>query len=169
MLKKISVHDIKENIFELIGKRWGVVAVKSNDEKNAMTISWGFFGYIWNKPGVEIFIHPYRYTHKLLENSEYFTINFFSAEYKDKVMYFGTVSGEDENKIEKSGLSTIELENYNTFCFEEAKLVLICKKLYVDTFKKDLFLYKEDYMEDEELGILHKFYIGEIVEVLSRE
>ena len=52
--------------------------------------------------------------------------------------------------------------------FEEADLVIVCKKLYYDDFKPDNFLderIKDNYNPDD----YHRIYIGEIIEALKKD
>ena len=78
---------------------------------------------------------------------------------------FGSVAGRDEDKIQKSGL---DIEEYNGVpYFKQARLALICKKLYKQDLKKECFLEKENierwYPNDD----YHTMYVVEIEKVLS--
>jgi len=153
-----------ENSFKLMGKDWMLITGKVGDKINTMTASWGGFGHLWNKDVAFIYIRPQRYTHEFVENGDYFTLSFFDEEYRQKLMYLGKHSGRDLDKITESGLTP--LYEKNSAYFSEAKLVLICKKIYKQDLDPNGFmdekideLYKNDY---------HTMYIGEIIEVIEK-
>ena len=71
--KSISPYEL-ENACKLIGKDWMLVCAGDN----AMTASWGGMGVLWNKPVAFCFVRPQRYTHALIEQSDRFSLSFFS-------------------------------------------------------------------------------------------
>ena len=126
--KEISPFEIAQNPFSLIGKDWALVTAKNGDGCNTMTASWGGVGIMWNKPVTFAFIRPQRFTFGLLENEEYFSMSFYPEEYRKALTFCGTKSGRDVDKVKECGFTP----NYSEKApyFEEAKLVLICRKLY---------------------------------------
>ena len=127
-MKKILPENINDNIFKLIGKDWMLVAAQKDGKVNAMTASWGFGGVMWGKNAVVVGIRPQRYTKEFVDNGDTFSITILPESYRETMSYFGTVSGRDEDKIAKTGLTVAHDEN--TPYFEEGRLVLICKKMY---------------------------------------
>ena len=81
--------------------------------------------------------------------------------------YLGSVSGRDEDKIGKAGLTPVYADN--TVYFEEAKLVLICKKLYQSELQESGFLYQETIDQNYPQRDLHTMYVGKIEKVLVRD
>ena len=51
-----------------------LVAAGADGAPNAMTIGWGTIGVIWRKPIFTVLVRHSRYTYKLLEESDSFTI-----------------------------------------------------------------------------------------------
>ena len=51
---------------------------------------------------------------------------------------------------------------------EEARLTLICRKLYADTLKKEGFVLPE-LLQNYKAGDYHRVYVVEIEEILERE
>ena len=51
---------------------------------------------------------------------------------------------------------------------EEARLMIVCEKIYQDDFEKDSFL-DETYEEIYKDGLLHRRYIGKIIGIYKRE
>ena len=107
---EITPYDIKNNTFTCIGKDGCLITAKKDNNINTMTAAWGGFGVMWNKNVVYIAIRPQRYTKEFVDNSDYFSLTFFDKEYKDKLMYLGTVSGRDEDKISNITKAIIEQE-----------------------------------------------------------
>ncbi len=166
--KKIKLDDIKFDANKMFDKEWAVLAASKNDGKsNCLTISWGSYGELWGKPIMVAYVRPERFSHEFIEDSEYYSINFFDEKYKKDMLYLGTHSGRDEDKVSKVNFHYVDGEKCKYF--EEANLVFILKKIYSDDFKKENF-YEKSIIDSVygEHGQLHTFYIGEIVEVLKK-
>lgn len=164
--KEIKLEDLQFDANKMFDKNWAVlVASKKDQTTNCLTISWGTYGELWGKPIMIAFIRPERFSHEFIEDSGYFSINFFDEKYKNDTLYLGTHSGRNEDKVGEVDFHYID----GAICkyFKEANLVFILKKIYSDDFKKDNFfdksIIKNIYGED---GKLHTFYIGEIVQIL---
>ena len=161
----ISPEEINDNIFSLIGKDWMLISATDGEKTNAMTASWGGAGVLWNKNVVYAFIRPQRYTKEFVDASEYFSLSFFDESYRDTLTYFGRVSGRDEDKIEKAGLNVKTEENAPVF--DEARLTLICKKLYASPMVPEGFIDKSLIEKNYAAGDFHMVYVGEIVKVIK--
>ena len=163
-MKPIAIKDLSENFFEVIGKEWMLVTAGNKDHFNTMTASWGGIGFLWNKPVVYVFIRPERYTFEFIEKSEYFTLSFLGEEHKDAHKVCGSKSGRDMDKVAATGLTPYFTELGNP-CFEESRLTLECKTLYVTKMDKNSFidpaLYEKWY--SALAGNLHNVYVAEIV------
>ncbi|MEG1778248.1 MAG: flavin reductase family protein, partial [Angelakisella sp.] len=96
---------------------------------------------------------------------ETFSLSFYDGEYRDKLSYLGKVSGRDEDKIAKSGLTLVHQEG--TPYFAEAKLALICKKMFAQPYQPENFLdpaiAERCYAEKD----YHTLYIAEILDILE--
>lgn len=165
--KEISPTQISENTFKLIGKDWMLItATDKSGKTNTMTASWGLFGVLWNHPVCVCFIRPERYTYNFANEADNISLSFFDDEYRDALKLCGARSGRDIDKIKESSLTLVHDES-NTPYFEEAKMVIVAKKLYTDMIKKDCFLFDEllkNYPSDN----FHKMYICEIKSVLVK-
>jgi len=171
-LKEIDVKQLQMNPMTLISKEWMLVTA-GNDEYgyNTMTASWGHLGSIWGHggglPTSVVYIRPQRYTKEFVDREAYYTLSFFSENYRKALGYLGSHSGRDEDKVAKTGLTPVF--DCNTTYFAEAKLVLICRKLYRGTLTQDGFL-DQELMEDcYPNRDFHDFYVGEIVKVLVQQ
>lgn len=161
-----SPQELSENIFSLFEKDWALLSAGSKDACNTMTVSWGAAGILWGKPIAFCFVRPQRYTYEFMEQNEGFTLSFFPQAYRDALSYCGSHSGRDGDKIKATGLTA--LDTPSGVAFEEAKIVLCCKKIYFDDFKPEHFLAPE-IMKNYPQSDYHRFYIGEIVSCLEKK
>lgn len=149
----------------MLDKEWALLTCKDNDKFNMMTISWGGFGTLWHKPIVTIYIRPSRYTYELIEKNDYFTISFYDEEYKKDLGVLGTKSGRDIDKMSCTKLTPEFINNIVTF--KEAKLTIICKKIYfhdleIENIPKDE---RDKFYSTEPV---HRMYIGEVIDVIDK-
>lgn len=165
--KEVELKSLNMNPFTLIGDEWLLVTAGTEGKFNTMTASWGGLGVFWGKNSATIYIRPGRYTKQFIDSNDTFTLSFFKEDYKKALSICGSLSGRDINKVEKANLTPVFDED-NTY-FDEAKMVVVCKKMYhseitFDNFDNpsfDKLMYPEkDY---------HTIYIAEILKVLVKE
>lgn len=160
--KKICLDELNINPFTKIGKDWMLITAISDGVVNTMTASWGNLGVLWNKNVATAYIRPQRYTKQFVDSSDYFTLTFFDG-FKKELGILGTHSGMECDKIKDVGFKVEFLENQPTF--KQGSVVVICKKIYQDHLKKDLFLDDEIDKNNYPNQDYHHFYIGEIISV----
>lgn len=166
-MKKISVSELKDNMFDAIGKEWMLVTAGTPEKFNMMTASWGGTGILWGKPVAFIFIRPERYTYEFIEKGDTLTLSFLGEAHRDIHKICGSQSGRDIDKVAASGLKPYVTENGN-IAYEQARLILECKKLYADFIDADNFVDKlliSRWYGEGHRGF-HKMYILEIQNVL---
>lgn len=139
-MKEVTMDNLintKIDVFAKFNQQLAVVTAGTIDDFNAMTIGWGMMGNVWGHPGsaITIYVSPDRYTHEYLEREEYFTISFFSEKYRNDVITLGRISGRDENKINYTSLTPVEMDN--GVGFKEAELTFLCKKIYEHDSEKE--------------------------------
>lgn len=164
--KVIKSTEIDTNVCKLIGKDWMLVTAKKDNQVNTMTASWGGLGVMWGRDVVYTVIRPQRFTKEFIDSSTHFSLSFYDNNYRDTLSYLGKVSGRDEDKISKSGLTIAE--ELDTPYFEEAKLVLICKKMFAQPLGEYNFLDPsliEKWYPNKDY---HQLYIAEIEKVLIK-
>lgn len=164
----VNPKEIDENAIKLIGDKWMLVTARDSAKFNMMTASWGTIGYLWNKPVVFIFIRPQRYTFGFLEEKENFTISFFGEQYRDALKICGSMSGRDVNKLEKTGL-TPRYTEAGSVAFEEANLILECKKMYADFLNPEAFIDTAIVSAHYPAKDFHKVYVAEIVKAWEKK
>lgn len=158
-----------ENAVKMIGDDWTLItAEKENGDVNTMTASWGFMGVLWNKPVVAVFIRPQRYTLEFAENAERLSLTFFEEQYRGALRLCGTKSGRDTDKIAEAGLHVCHTPTGVPY-FEEAKTVLVCRKLYADWLKPECFLDKSVAERNYPNADYHRVFICEIEQVLEKQ
>ncbi len=163
---EIKPQEITENPFQLIGNDWALVTAGNAEKFNTMTISWGGVGIMWNKPVTFSFIRPQRYTFGFMQENGCFSMSFFDEEYRKALAFCGSKSGRDVDKVKETGLTPAFTEEGVPY-FEEAKLVLVCKKLYAQDLNEQSIIVpfvKESYNGDD----YHKMYVSEIIKVLKK-
>ena len=150
-MKKINIAEQSFNPFELIGKDWMLISAGTAEKWNTMTASWGGVGVMWGKPSATCYIRQSRYTK---------TLTVLKDGCRDALNLLGSKSGRDMDKMHESGLTPVMVEGQPTF--EEAKLVLICRKVCKTFIGPDDMTAEnvERWYADRDY---HTMYIGEIV------
>jgi flavin reductase (DIM6/NTAB) family NADH-FMN oxidoreductase RutF len=169
-MKEINYKDLKFNPFNLIGGEWMLVAAGNEQTGcNTMTISWGHLGCLWghNDPSAVIYIRSSRFTKQFVDQEQYFTLSVMDQSFKKQMAYLGSVSGRDEDKLAKAGLTPLYADN--SVYFKEAKLVLVCKKVYASVVSTEGILYQDIIDANYAQGDLHTMYVGKIEKVLVRD
>ena len=159
--EEIAAKSLNENVFKAFDDEWALITAGKEDSFNTMTASWGTMGILWNKPVAIIFIRPHRYTLKFIEENQFFTISFFTNEYKHILNYCGQHSGKEVDKMKETGLTPI-FSNAGSVGFEEARLMIECHKIYTDEFKPDRFINKEILHRTYPNKDYHHIFVGEI-------
>jgi flavin reductase (DIM6/NTAB) family NADH-FMN oxidoreductase RutF len=166
MFKEIKSTEMDENVFELIGKTWMLITAGDKKSFNTMTASWGGMGVLWNKNVVFCFIRPQRYTYEFVENNDVFTLSFYSECYRDALNLCGAKSGRDIDKAKATGL--IPIYSDGGVFFEQAKIVIVCRKIYFQDIDPTNFL-DENIEKNYSNKDYHRMYIGEIEKILINE
>ena len=165
--EEISIYDLK-NPAVLFGEDWALLAAGNQESMNAMTIGWGQFGILWQRPIMTVYVAPERYTNEFLDKNDYFTVVGFPKTQKEALLYMGTHSGRDEDKIKKAGL-TPEFTELGNPIFKEGNLAVECKIIYKEPFKKDLMDEKTlEFYKNRGISP-HITYIGEVVHVWQKK
>ncbi len=167
MFQKIDPKALNQNVFSAIGDQWMLITAGTADKCNTMTASWGGLGMIWGAPAATCYIRPQRYTKEFMDREEYFTLTFFGEEYRRQLQLCGSRSGRNTNKVKECGFTVAAAECGAPY-FEEAELVLVCRKRFAQPMDPDRipqeiktkWYPKQDY---------HILYIGEIVEALVKD
>jgi flavin reductase (DIM6/NTAB) family NADH-FMN oxidoreductase RutF len=166
----IAIKDFLVKPHDIWNNKWFLLTAGDFEKTdyNTMTVAWGSFGTMWHKPFAQVVVRPTRYTFEFMEKYDSFTLTAFPKEYKKALSFLGSRSGRDMDKIAESGLTPCKSSIVAAPSFEEAELVVECKKMYWQDFTPENFddpsldknYPKKDY---------HRSYFGEIVTVLKSE
>ncbi|AXU61527.1 flavin reductase [Clostridium sp. HMSC19D02] len=165
--REVKIEELQFNPFTKIGKEWLLITAGDSEKFNTMTASWGGVGVYWGKNVVTTYIRPQRYTKEFVDSNDTFTVAFFDETYREALNICGTISGRDINKIEKAGLTPYFVDD--TVAFEEANMIIVCKKLYHDNMPPENFDAKENDKKWYPEKDYHTMYISEIIKVLVKE
>lgn len=163
---EVKSEEFDQSTFKLIGKDWMLITAEKDGKANTMTASWGGLGIMWGLDVAYIVLRPQRFTKEFVDGSDTFSLTFFDENMRKTLGYLGTVSGRDENKIEKSNLTV--LHEGQTPYFEEAKVALFCKKLYAQEFKPEHFIAQELNKKWYPDSDHHTLYIAEVTKILVK-
>ena len=158
---------VVRELLPALGAENALLTAGTADRCNTMTASWGGLGVIWGAPAATCYIRPQRYTKEFVDREAYFTLAFFGEEHRKALQLCGSRSGREADKVKECGF-TVKAAECGAPYFEEAELVLVCRKRFVQPMDpdnipqdvKDRFYADKDY---------HVMYIGEIAEVLVRD
>jgi flavin reductase (DIM6/NTAB) family NADH-FMN oxidoreductase RutF len=167
MLRKIDVKDLRDNVFSLIGDQWMLITAGTADSCNTMTASWGGLGILWGEPAATVYIRPQRYTKEFVDREGYFTLSFFGPEYKKELALCGAKSGREVDKVKECGF-TVACGEGGAPYFEQARLVLVCKKMYAQEMDAEAMPadVKEKWYPNRDY---HTMYLGHIVEAYTKD
>lgn len=171
-MREIEFRELSMNPFSMIGEDWMLITAGTKETGyNTMTASWGHLGSIWGHGGGKatavIYVRPQRYTKEFIDREPLFTLTFFDKQYRNALGYLGSHSGRDGDKIAHVGLTPV-FDDGITY-FEEAKLTLVCRKLYQAPLLEENFLSREVVQEQYPRRDFHDMYIAQIESVLVEE
>ena len=150
--------------FHLLEKRWLLLCAGdfANGDYNAMTVSWGSFGMLWQRPFVQVFVRPTRYTSEFLERYTDFTLCAFPESQRSALQILGSLSGRDGNKMETAGLTAQAALKVSAPVFAEADLIMECQKMYHDRIRPENFQFHDthDHYPHQDF---HQIIYGEIL------
>ncbi len=169
-LINIDVNNFCVNPIHLLANKWMLLTAGDFQKQafNTMTIAWGSFGLMWNKPFVQVVVRPTRYTHRFMEEYDTFTVCAFPAQYQDALQLLGSKSGRDGNKIAEAGLHPIASSKVAAPAFEEAELILECQKMYWQDFDPAHFI-DPRIQKNYPIKDYHRIYFGEILGIIGNE
>jgi flavin reductase (DIM6/NTAB) family NADH-FMN oxidoreductase RutF len=165
--REINPIDIQGNAIHMIGKEWMLITAGTPQHFNTMTASWGGLGELWFKPVCFCFVRPQRYTYEFMEKGDVFTLSFFEDQFKPQLNVCGSRTGRETDKVAECGFTPCAAENGSVY-FEEARLVLECRKIYSQDIDPQRFL-DDGIMHHYPQEDYHRMYIGDITRVLCAD
>ncbi|MBS7642657.1 MAG: flavin reductase family protein [Candidatus Bathyarchaeia archaeon] len=137
-------------------------SVSKGGAYNLMTIGWGFLGIIWRKPCFIVAVRPSRYTHRLIEETNVFTVNVLPKGMEHIASYCGSVSGREHDKLSELKIKASRGVKVDAPVIHGCPIVYECIvryrfKLDRDKIPRDVMVIA--YPSDD----FHTLYLGEIV------
>lgn len=165
--KEVKTKDFSCNPFTAIGNEWLLITAEKDGKANTMTASWGGLGVIWHYDVAYIFVRQSRFTKEFIDGSDTFSLSFLNPRaYRKTQNYLGTVSGRDEPKIEKSGLTLEYAEGIPYFA--EADTVMLCRKLSKHPLSAEGMIDEDILPKCYANQDYHDMYVGEIRRILQK-
>ena len=164
---EVSYTDYLKETNKMLGHGGLLLAsVDAKGNPNAMTIGWGTIGIIWAKPIFIVLVRPSRYTYDLIEITNNFTVNVPTPKLADKVSYFGTVSGRNQNKFKAKGLTVSPGKKVKSPIIDECVINYECRVVHKNDVIPDRLADEIRYSAYRQ-GDFHRIYFGEILVVYA--
>jgi flavin reductase (DIM6/NTAB) family NADH-FMN oxidoreductase RutF len=109
-MKSVDYMAVAQKAMDQIPKG-AFLTVKAGDALNTMTIGWATMGVVWQRPIFMVAVRNSRHTYGIIEKAADFTVSVPSGDMKDAVMFCGTRSGRDHDKLKECGLKTADAIN----------------------------------------------------------
>ena len=172
-MKIVNPKDLNDNVFKLLDDKWALLAAYDKNkteglEYNAMTVSWGGMGVLWNKNVFFCFVRPQRYTKEFIDNSDKITLSFFGEDMKKALSYCGSHSGRDGDKLKQAGF-TAAVSDDGEVSFQEAQITVTGKKLFAADMKETDFIDKSLVEKNYANKDFHTVYVCEIEKITVNE
>jgi flavin reductase (DIM6/NTAB) family NADH-FMN oxidoreductase RutF len=168
LFKQISPEEIFDNVFTLVGKVFPVITAGNEDHYNSMTASGGGLGLLFKKPTTWCIIRADRYTLEMIQKEQTYTMSYFPNEYKKQILFLGSKSGRDSEKMKEVELTSVQTPS-GDMSFKEARLIIECKLTEITTPSPNDFYTQEakDYLSEayKEESDYRKYVFGEITHV----
>jgi flavin reductase (DIM6/NTAB) family NADH-FMN oxidoreductase RutF len=168
LFKQISPEEICDDVFTLVGKVFPVITAGKEDYYNSMTASGGGLGILFKKPTTWCILRADRYTLEIIQKVQTYTLSYFPNEYKEQILFLGSKSGRDSEKMKEVELTSIKTPS-GDISFKEARLIIECKLMQITTPAPNDFYTQEakDYINEayKEASDYRKYVFGEITNV----
>jgi flavin reductase (DIM6/NTAB) family NADH-FMN oxidoreductase RutF len=152
----------------LTGKVFPVITAGKEDQYNSMTASGGGFGLLFMQPTTWCILREDRYTLEMIQKEQTYTMSYFPHEYKEQVLFLGSKSGRDSEKMKEVALTSVQTPS-GDMSFKEARLIIECKLTQLTTANPADFYPQEtkDLINKafKEANVYRKYVFGEITHV----
>jgi flavin reductase (DIM6/NTAB) family NADH-FMN oxidoreductase RutF len=163
---KINIRDLELRSYDVWENQWFLLTagdLEKNDF-NTMTVAWGSLGSMWSKPFAQVVVRPSRYTLKFMDEYDSFTLSRFPKKFRKALSYLGSTSGRDvPDKHAVAGLTPISVPGVASPGFDEADLIIACRKTYWQDMDETHFLDSSILKKYPGETDFHRIYFGEIV------
>lgn len=162
-----DIKTLAPEIFTIFHEGTPLLTAGDRTGHNAMTIGWAQLGTLWSRPVCTVYVRPQRHTFGFINDADCFTVSCLPGDYRQALVYCGTKSGRDTDKLADCGL-TVDYADGDAPYIEQAKLVFVCRKLYQQDLKQEHFLDAATDARCYPQHDYHRMYVGEVVRVLEK-
>ncbi|MDD2436500.1 MAG: DUF4468 domain-containing protein [Massilibacteroides sp.] len=160
--KRINAETIPGNIIKLMSQDWTLITAGSGEEFNIQTAQWGGLGYLFGKPVTFCFINPTSNIFSLMQNTDTFTLTFYTEAYRNVLLYCETDLLKNTDRVKGTGLTPVAMPSGGK-AFKEAWMIVECRKLLSQPLNKDLIINEE--LQKEQDKSVNTMFVGEIIGV----
>ncbi len=170
LFKQISPEEICDifNVFTLVGKEFYAITSGKKNNSNSMIGSGGGLGLLFKKPTTWCLLRQDRYTLEMIQKEQTYTLSYFPNEYKEQMLFLGSKSGRNSEKMKEVELTSIQTPS-GDMSFKEARLIIECKLTAITTPNPSDFYSQEsrDYIDEayKDANEYRKLVFGEITYV----
>jgi len=160
-MRRVPAGELTLRPFHLLDQEWALL-VAGTESPNPMTVSWGGFGTLWNRPVVTLYVRPTRFTYGLLNAHSEFTLSILPPAMRAALDLCGSRSGRDTDKWAGAHLVPEPSETVAVPRVAGADLALECRTLH--TFDLDPAQFLDPALEDlYPKKDYHRAYIGQVL------
>ena len=113
LYKQIPPEKIPDDVFTLTGKIFPVITAGTASHYNSMTASGGGLGLLFRKPATWCLLCSDRYTLELIQEEQTYTMSYFPKKYMKQIVFLGSKSGRDSEKMEEVALTSLQTPSGN--------------------------------------------------------
>ncbi len=140
-----------------------LISNKPDGSANPMTIGWGQIGVVWGRPVFTIYVRPSRYSYECLKGATEFAVSVpVVGELSKELLYCGTKSGRDHDKIADCNLALEDGKSIGVPILADCGLHFECKIL-ARTDLGPSNIESEDVRRIYESKDIHQVLFGEIL------
>jgi len=161
-MREVDIKELSIKAVDLWMNRWLLLTAGTIADCNMMTVAWGSIGCMWSRPFAQIVVRPQRYTRKYIEESDSFTLCAFPDKHRKDLQTLGTLSGENGNKLSKTGLTLKASKRIAAPSYNEADFILECRKMYCQDMDPHGFI-DRTIQDNYPANDYHRIYFGEIL------
>ena len=170
IFKQISPVELCDNfnVFTLVGTDFYAITSGNENHHNSMVGSGGGFGLLFKKPTTWCLLRQDRYTLEIIKKEQTFTLSYFQNEYKERMLFLGSKSGRNSEKMNEVELTSIQTPS-GCMTFKESSLIIECMLTAITTPCSSDFYSQEskEYIDEayKDANEYRKLVFGEITHV----
>ncbi|MCD7978088.1 MAG: flavin reductase [Tannerellaceae bacterium] len=168
LFKAVPDAGVMDEAYKYVGRSFTAITSGTSADYNSMVAGWGGPGTMFGKPVTWCFLRANRYTLEYIRKEQTYTMAYFPEQYNDQVLFLGSKTGRDTDKMKESTLTPVETPS-GMMGYKEAEAIIECKLVEITSVTPDDFYLKEgkDFVIEgyEDAGDYHKMVFGEITKI----